>query len=63
MVHLFNSLIILLFFMVLALFSNSEVRKQDEVFIDALQSAHTDSLRISETKEPVDSPHFIADKQ
>lgn len=63
MVHLFNSLIILLFFMVLALFSNSEVRKQDEVFIDALQRSHTDSLRISETKEPVDSPHFIAHKQ
>ncbi|MDF2515462.1 MAG: hypothetical protein K0R59_758 [Sphingobacterium sp.] len=59
MVHFFNALIILLFFMVLTLFSNSEARKHDEVFADALQRSHTDSLSISDKEEPVASPHFI----
>lgn len=61
MVHFFNALIILLFFMVLTFFSNSsEARKHDEVFADALQRSHTDSLSISDKKEPVVPPHFIA---
>ncbi|MGE8292573.1 MAG: hypothetical protein ACN6ON_12875 [Sphingobacterium sp.] len=62
MVHFFNALIILLFFMVLALFSNIETKKHNEVFTDALQ-VYTDSVRTSDKKESTDLQRLSIDKQ
>ena len=63
MVHFFNALIILLFFMVLTLFSNIETKKHNEVFTDALQVYHTDSVRTSDKWEPADLQRLSIDKQ
>ncbi|MND50396.1 hypothetical protein D3C87_499130 [compost metagenome] len=63
MVHFFNALIILLFFMILALFSNIEAKKHNEVFTDALQVYHTDSVRTSDKREPTDLQRLSIDKQ
>jgi len=63
MVHFFNALIILLFFMVLALFSNIETKKHNEVFTDALQVYHTDSVRTSDKRESTDLQRLSIDKQ
>jgi len=63
MVHFFNALIILLFFMVLALFSNIETRKHNEAFSDALQVYHTDSVGTSDKRELTDLQRLSIDKQ
>lgn len=62
MVHFFNALIILLFFMVLTLFSNIETKKHNEVFTDALQVYHTDSVGTSDKRELTDLQRLSIDK-
>jgi hypothetical protein len=62
MVHFFNSLIILLFFMVSALFSNIEAKKHNEVCTDVLQVYHTDSVRTFDKREPIDLQRLSIDK-
>ncbi|WP_104384347.1 hypothetical protein [Sphingobacterium sp. HMA12] len=44
MVHLFNALILLLFVAIIALFSNAEEEKDNEVFHDVLHVYRTDSV-------------------
>jgi len=63
MVHFFNALIILLFFMVLALFSNIETKKHNEVFTVALQVYPTDSVGTSDKRELTDLQRLSIDKQ
>ena len=54
MVHLFNALILLLFVAIMALFSNIEEKKDNEVFHDVLQVLGTDSVPTVVPSYPAD---------
>lgn len=56
MAHLFNALILLLFVAIIALFSNTGKKKDNEVFHDVLQVYHTDSV-------PTAGPRYTTDLQ
>ncbi|QIH35668.1 hypothetical protein [Sphingobacterium sp. DR205] len=62
MAHLFNALILLLFVAIIALFSNTGEKKDNEVFHNVLQVYRTDSVSTDGSRYPTDLQQVLKNK-